>query len=75
MYISTPPSPEVENFKIKIYYLLFIYISYIYLQIQYIDNINVPFCILQQLLELTATNLNESMASTYKILPHSDKYP
>ena len=53
----------------------FIYISYSYLQIQYIDTINVPFCILQQLLKLTATNLKANMTSAYKILPHSDKYP
>ena len=51
------------------------YISYCYLQIQYIDTINVPFCILQQLLKLMATNLNASMASAYKILPHTNKYP
>ena len=41
-----------------------------YVQIQYIDKINVPFCILQQLLRLTATNLNANMTSAYKILPH-----
>ena len=52
-----------------------IYISYSYLQIQYIDTINVPFCILQQLLKLTATNLNAKMTSMYEILPHPDKYP
>ena len=54
---------------------IFIYISYSYLQIQYIDAINVPFCILQQLLKLTATNLNAKMTSAYKILPHPHKYP
>ena len=53
----------------------FIYISYSYLQIQYIDTINVPFCILQQLLKLMATNLNADMISAYKILLHSDKIP
>ena len=52
----------------------FIYISYFYLQIQYIDKINVSFCILQNLLKLTATNLNASIASAYKILPHPGKY-
>ena len=31
--------------------------------------------LLQQLLKLMATNLNANMASAYKILPHSDKYP
>ena len=51
----------------------FIYISYSYLQIQYIDTINVPFCILKQLFKLTATNLNAIMTSTYKILPYPDK--
>ena len=51
--------------------LIFIYISYFYLQIQYIDTINVSFCILQLLLK-TATNLNGSMTSAYKILPHPD---
>ena len=35
--------------------VFFIYISYSYLQIQYIDTINVPFCILQQLLKLTVS--------------------
>ena len=45
------------------------------MQIQYIDTINVLFCILQQLLKLMATNLNASMTSAYKILPHPDKYP
>ena len=45
------------------------------MQIQYIDTINVSFCILQQLLKLTATNLNVKMTSMYKILPHHDKYP
>ena len=54
---------------------IFVYISYSYLQIQYIATINVPFCILQQLLKLTATNLNANMTSARKILPHSDKYP
>ena len=53
----------------------FIYISYTYLKIKYIDTINVPVCILQQLLKLTATNLNASMTSAYKNLPHPDKYP
>ena len=53
----------------------FIYISYSYLQIKYIDTINVPFRILQQILKLTATNLNASLTSAYKILPHPDKYP
>ena len=38
------------------------------MQIQYIDTINVPFCILEQLLKLTATNLDTEMTSTYKIL-------
>ena len=33
-------------YNITVYF--FIYISYSYLQIQYIDTINVPFCILQQ---------------------------
>ena len=51
---------------------IFIYISYSYLQIECIDTINVPFCILQQLLKLAATNLNASMAW---ILSHPDKYP
>ena len=63
------------NLSITLLSIFFIYISYSYLQIQYIDTINVPFCILQQLLKLTATNLNENMKSTYHILPHSDKYP
>ena len=45
------------------------------MQIQYIDKINVQFCILQQLLKLTATKLNASMTSAYKIMPQSDKYP
>ena len=45
------------------------------MQIQYIYTINVQFCILQQLLKLSATNLNAKMKSTYKILPHPDKYP
>ena len=53
----------------------FLYISYSYLQIQYIDTINVQICILQQLLKLTATNLNANMTSAYTILPHSEKYP
>ena len=43
-------------YHITVYF--FIYISYSYLQIQYIDKINAPFCILQQFLKLTATNLN-----------------
>ena len=38
------------------------------------DTINVSFWILKQLLKLTATNLNVSMTSAYKILPHPDKY-
>ena len=50
------------------YCLFFIYISYSYLEIQHIDTINVPFCILQQLLKLMASNLNASMTSAYKIL-------
>ena len=62
------------NLSITLVYF-FIYISYSYLQIQYIDTINVPFCILQQLFKLTATNLNAEMTSTYKILPHPDRYP
>ena len=37
--------------------LLFIYFSYSCLQTQYNDTSDVPFCILQQLLKLTATNL------------------
>ena len=48
-------------YHITVYF--FIYISYSYLQIQYIDTINVPFCILQLLLKLTATNLNANMTS------------
>ena len=40
---------------------------------QYSDTINVPFCILQQLLKLMATNLNANMTSAHKILPHPDK--
>ena len=62
------------NLSITLLYF-FIYISYSYLQIQYIDTINVSFCSLQQLLRLTATNLNAKMTSTFKILPHPDKYP
>ena len=54
---------------------ILIYISYSYLQIQYIDTIKVPFFILQQLLKLMATNLNVNMTLAYKILPHPDKYP
>ena len=42
---------------------------------EYIDTINVPFCILQQFLKMTATNLYANMTSAYKILPHSEKYP
>ena len=57
------------------YCLFFIYISYSYLQIQYIDAIIVPFCILQQLLKLMATNLNANMTSAYKILSYPDKCP
>ena len=53
----------------------FIYISYSYLHMQYIDTVNVPFCIIQQLLKLRATNLNANMTLAYKILPHSDKHP
>ena len=45
------------------------------MQIQYIDTFNVPFFILQQLFKLTATNLNASLTSMYKILPHPDEYP
>ena len=55
-------------YHITVYF--FIYISYSYPQIQYINTINVPFCILQQLLKLTATKLNANMTSAY-----SDKYP
>ena len=60
-------------YHISVY--LFIYISYSYLQIQYIDTINVRFWILQELLKLTATNLNANMTSAYKILAHPDTYP
>ena len=60
-------------YHITLYF--FIYISYSYLQIQYIDTINVPFCILQQLLKLTTTTLNANMTSACKVLPHSNKYP
>ena len=59
------------NLSITLVYF-FIYISYSYLQIQYIGTINVSFCILQQLLTSTATNLNANMTSMYKILQHPD---
>ena len=40
-----------------------------------LDKMNVSFRFLQQLLKMMATNLNASMTSVYKILPHHDKYP
>ena len=55
--------------------IFFLFTLVSYLRIQYTDTINVPFCKLQQLLKLTATNFNARMTSAYKILPHPDKYP
>ena len=48
------------------YCLLFIYISYCYLQIQYIDTINVPFFILQQLLKLSCIDITVLYVALYE---------
>ena len=61
-------------YHITVYFLFTLITVTCYLQIRYIDRINVSFCMLQQLLKLTATNVNASMTSEYKILPHPDKY-
>ena len=68
---------SLRRYGSKLVYHITVYFLFAFftvLIIQYIDTINVPFCLLQQLLKLTATNLNANMTSAYKILSHSDKY-
>ena len=65
---------SLRRYDTKLVYHITLVRAYSYLQIQYTDTIDVPFCILQQLLKLTATYLKTNMTSTYKILPHPDKY-